>query len=187
MARRGALPSRVVASVGRVTITVLTTAVAGRIRQIAKPLSVAVENISANGRRQSFYRRLPLSARDASIRAMSIHVYQYPKCSTCRKALKWLGEHGIEHTQSDLVAAPISLAKLRDLHKRSGLPIRRFFNTSGESYRNGGFGKKLPGMSDAEALAALAEDGKLVKRPIVDTGKTVLVGFDEDVYAETLR
>ena len=117
---------------------------------------------------------------------MPIHVYQYPKCSTCRKALKWLGERGVKHTQSDLVATPIPLAKLRDLHKRSGLPVRRFFNTSGESYRNGGFGKKLPDMSDTEALAALAEDGKLVKRPIVDTGKTVLVGFDEHVYAETL-
>lgn len=132
-------------------------------------------------------RRLPLGARDGSIRAMPIHVFQYPKCSTCRKALKWLGEHGVKYTESDLVATPISLAKLRDLHKRSGLPIRRFFNTSGESYRNGGFGKKLPAMSDAEALAALAGDGKLVKRPIVDAGKTVLVGFDEDVYAETLE
>jgi arsenate reductase (glutaredoxin) len=117
---------------------------------------------------------------------MPIHVYQYPKCSTCRKALKWLGEHGVKYTHSDLVVTPIPLAKLRDLHKRSGFPIRRFFNTSGESYRNGGFGKKLPDMNDDEALAALAKDGKLVKRPIVDTGKTVLVGFDENVYAQAL-
>jgi arsenate reductase len=117
---------------------------------------------------------------------MAVHVYHYPKCSTCRKAIKWLGEHGVDHTASDLVATPIPLAKLRDLYKRSGLPIRRFFNSSGESYRNGGFGKKLPEMSDADALAALAEDGKLVKRPIVDTGKTVLVGFDEESYAATL-
>ena len=117
---------------------------------------------------------------------MAIHVYQYPKCSTCRKALKWLGEHGVEHSASDLVATPIPLAKLRDLHKRSGLPIKRFFNTSGESYRYGKFGSKLAGMSDAEALAALAADGKLVKRPIIDAGKTVLVGFDEDAYAEAL-
>lgn len=117
---------------------------------------------------------------------MAIHVYQYPKCSTCRKALKWLGEHDVEHSSSDLVATPIPLAKLRDLHARSGLPIKRFFNTSGESYRNGQFGSKLPKMSDAEALAALAADGKLVKRPIVDAGKTVLVGFDEDAYADAL-
>jgi arsenate reductase (glutaredoxin) len=118
---------------------------------------------------------------------MAIHVYQYPKCSTCRKALKWLAAHELAHTHSDLVAAPIPLAKLRELHERSGLPLRRFFNTSGESYRNGGFGARLPKMSDDEALNALAADGKLVKRPIVDTGKTVLVGFDEDAYAKALR
>ena len=115
---------------------------------------------------------------------MAVHVYQYPKCSTCRKALKWLNEHDVAHASSDLVATPIALAKLRDLHKRSGLPIARFFNTSGESYRNGGFKEKLKKMSEADALAALAKDGKLVKRPIVDTGKAVLVGFDEDAYAE---
>ena len=118
---------------------------------------------------------------------MAIHVYQYPKCSTCRKALKWLGEHGHKHTHSDLVAAPIPLAKLRDLHARSGLPIRKFFNISGESYRNGGFGERLPKMSDAEALSALAADGKLVKRPIVDLGKSVLLGFDERAYEQALR
>jgi arsenate reductase len=115
---------------------------------------------------------------------MAVHVYQYAKCSTCRKAVKWLGEHGVTHAQSDLVAQPIPLAKLRELHKRSGLPLARFFNTSGESYRNGGFKEKLKKMSEAEALAALAKDGKLVKRPIVDTGKAVLVGFDEEAYAQ---
>jgi len=117
---------------------------------------------------------------------MAVHVYQYPKCSTCRKALKWLGEHGVTHTHSDLVASPIPLAKLRDLQERSGLPLRRFFNTSGESYRNGKFGERLPKMSESEALKALASDGKLVKRPIVDAGKVVLVGFDEQRYADTL-
>jgi len=114
---------------------------------------------------------------------MRVHVYQYPKCSTCRKALKWLEQHGVEHTQSDLVAQPIALAKLRDLHARSGLALARLFNTSGESYRSGGFKERLKRMSEAEALAALAADGKLVKRPIVDAGKIVLVGFDEKQYA----
>ena len=117
---------------------------------------------------------------------MPVHVYQYPKCSTCRKALKWLDEHDVKHTASDLVATPIPLTKLRDLHARSGLPIRRFFNTSGESYRNGGFGAKLPSMSESEALEALAADGKLVKRPIIDAGKHVLVGFDADAYDDVL-
>ena len=117
---------------------------------------------------------------------MPTKVYQYPKCSTCRKALKWLDGKGIAYEKTDLVAVPPSLASLRDLHRRSGLPIARFFNTSGESYRNGNFKAKLAAMSEAEALAALAKDGKLIKRPIVDTGQAVLVGFDEKAYARTL-
>jgi len=116
-----------------------------------------------------------------------IHVYQYPKCSTCRKALKWLDARHVKYEKSDLVLDPIPLAELKDLHKRSKLPIARFFNTSGESYRAGDFKSRLPKLSDAEALAHLAKDGKLVKRPIVDTGKTVLVGFDEKAYGAAFR
>jgi arsenate reductase len=128
-------------------------------------------------------KRMPAPCLNAA--AMPVHVYQYPKCSTCRKALKWLDERGAKYTKSDLVAEPIALATLKDLKQRSGLPVARFFNTSGESYRAGGFKDRLKAMSEAEALAALAKDGKLVKRPIVDTGKKVLVGFDEDAYEET--
>jgi arsenate reductase len=118
---------------------------------------------------------------------MTIKVYQYPKCSTCRKALKWLDAAGHTYEASDLVAHPPTVSALEDLHARSGLPIGRFFNTSGESYRSGGFKTRLPKMSDAEALAALAADGKLIKRPIVDTGSQVLVGFDEQAYAAAFR
>jgi arsenate reductase len=114
---------------------------------------------------------------------MAIHVYQYPKCSTCRKALAWLDGRGLKYTKSDLVAERIAVAKLDDLHRRSGLPLARFFNTSGESYRTGNFKDRLRTMSDAEALAALAADGKLVKRPIVDAGARVLVGFDAQAFA----
>ena len=117
---------------------------------------------------------------------MSVHIYHYPKCSTCRKARKWLDEHRIEYSDSDLVAAPIALAKLRDLHQRSGLPVARLFNTSGESYRAGNFKERSKRMSDSELLAELAKDGKLVKRPILDAGKLVLVGFDEDAYRDKL-
>ena len=118
---------------------------------------------------------------------MPVHVYQYPKCSTCRNALKWLDQHGVAYEKSDLVAEPIPLAKLKQLHARSGLPIARFFNTSGESYRAGGFKDRLKQMSDAEALAELAKDGKLVKRPVIDTGKSVLVGFDARAYADAFE
>ena len=113
-------------------------------------------------------------------------VYHYPKCSTCRKALRWLDAHAIAYDAQDLVADVPSKSKLTELHRRSGLPIAKFFNTSGESYRSGGFKAKLLKMSDADALAALARDGKLIKRPIVDTGKQVLVGFNEAEYEQRL-
>lgn len=114
-----------------------------------------------------------------------VTIWQYPKCSTCRKALKWLGERGVIADARDIVVTPPPLATLRDLFRRSGLPIARFFNTSGESYRAGGFKDRLKTMSEAQALAALAADGKLIKRPLVDAGGTVLVGFDEATYAAT--
>ncbi len=114
--------------------------------------------------------------------AMANVVYQYPKCSTCRKALSWLDDHGVAVEKRDLVADKIPLATLKDLHRRSGLPLARFFNTSGESYRAGNFKERLRTMSEDEALRALAADGKLVKRPIVDAGSDVLVGFDEAAY-----
>lgn len=116
---------------------------------------------------------------------MSAAVWQYPKCSTCRKALKWMSEHQVAFQATDIVAKPPSATKLRDLWKRSGLPLARFFNTSGESYRAGGFKEKLKTMSDAQALVALAADGKLIKRPLVDAGDAVLVGFDESAYQAT--
>jgi arsenate reductase len=114
---------------------------------------------------------------------MPNHVYQYPKCATCRKALKWLDAHGVKYESTDLVLSPLGVAKLKDLQRRSGLPLARFFNTSGDSYRAGGFKDRLKKMNDSDALAALAKDGKLVKRPILDTGDKVLVGFAEDAYA----
>ena len=118
---------------------------------------------------------------------MATTVYQYPKCGTCRKALQWLDKKGIAYQKVDLVAQPLSAATLRDLLRRSGLPIARFFNTSGESYRAGNFKERVKSLSEAEALSALAKDGKLVKRPLVDYGKTVLVGFDEKTYAATFK
>jgi arsenate reductase len=117
----------------------------------------------------------------------AMKVYHYPKCSTCRKALKWLDAKGKTYEAQNLVEEPPSKAELADLLKRSGLPVKKFFNTSGESYKAGGFKDKVEKMSEAEALAALAKDGKLIKRPIVDAGKTVLVGFDEDAYKSALK
>ena len=104
----------------------------------------------------------------------------YPKCSTCRKAQKWLDEHDVDYDIRDL-------AELELWHQASGLPLKKFFNTSGQLYRSLELSKKLPGMSDAEQYALLASDGMLVKRPILITDDNkVLVGFKEDQWAETL-
>jgi arsenate reductase len=118
---------------------------------------------------------------------MPITVYQYPKCSTCRNAMKWLAAHGIEVQSVDIVSAPPSATVIRRLHEQSGLPLARFFNTSGESYRSGHFKERLKTMSDTEAYKALAGDGKLIKRPLVDAGGTVLVGFDAVAWKTALQ
>lgn len=118
---------------------------------------------------------------------MKATLYQYPKCSTCRKAKSWLQAHGHAAALVDLVATPPDAATLKDLWQRSGQPLRKLFNTSGESYRNGGFKDRLATMSDADALAALAADGKLVKRPILDLGHAVLIGFKEPDWTAALR
>jgi arsenate reductase len=111
-------------------------------------------------------------------------VYQYPKCSTCRKALGYLDAQGVSYESVDIVAKPPSRAQLASALKQSGLPVKRFFNTSGQSYRDGKFGERLPDMTEAQALDALAADGKLIKRPLVVGKGFVLVGFDADQYRE---
>lgn len=118
---------------------------------------------------------------------MTVRVYQYPKCSTCRTALKWLDAHGVAYESIDIVARPPSAPVLRDLLERSAKPIAKFFNTSGESYRGGNFKERLKKMSEAECVEELAKDGKLIKRPLLDAGVDVLVGFDEAVYAATFK
>ena len=111
----------------------------------------------------------------------------YPKCSTCRKAQKWLDEHDVDYNIRDIKTDNPDLAELELWHQASGLPLKKFFNTSGQLYRSLELSKKLPGMSDAEQYALLASDGMLVKRPILVTDDNkVLVGFKEDQWAETL-
>ena len=115
---------------------------------------------------------------------MATKVYHYPNCSTCRKALKWLTAHGVAYDAVDIVATPPKRSELQRA-LASGLPLKKLFNTSGQSYREGGWGQKLGGIGEVEALAALAADGKLIKRPFVLTDERVLVGFDEATYAAT--
>ena len=115
-----------------------------------------------------------------------LRVFHYPQCSTCKKAIKWLAAHDVAVELIDIVQHPPSKAELREVLKSAGIPLKKLFNTSGVSYREGGFGERLKTMTEAEALDALAKDGKLVKRPLV-LGKGVqLVGFDEAAYGEAL-
>ena len=108
-----------------------------------------------------------------------VKVYCYSKCSTCRKALNWLEEHGIAHTVVDIKTQHPDEEALRAFYKQSGLPLKRFFNTSGIPYRELGLSKKLADMSEDEQLRLLASDGMLVKRPLVVGEGFVLTGFKE--------
>ena len=117
---------------------------------------------------------------------MTIKVYQYPKCGTCKKALRWLDAHGVAYESIDIVAKPPSKTALKKHVATAGLELKRWFNTSGQSYRQGGFKEKLATMSAAEAIEALAADGKLIKRPVVVGDDFVLVGFKEPEYAAKL-
>ncbi|MEM7135316.1 MAG: arsenate reductase family protein [Myxococcota bacterium] len=117
---------------------------------------------------------------------MSLVVYHYPNCSTCKKALAFLREHNIEFRAKDIVETPPSETLLRKAHKLSGLALRKLFNTSGKSYREGGFKDRLDSMSERDAIRALAADGKLIKRPLVFGDGFALVGFQEDQWGEVL-
>ena len=108
-----------------------------------------------------------------------IQVYCYSKCSTCRKALQWLDEHGIEHQVIDIKSDHPDEETLRWYYVKSRLPLKRFFNTSGIQYREQELSKKLPTMSEDAQFRLLASDGMLVKRPLLVGEDFVLTGFKE--------
>jgi arsenate reductase len=118
--------------------------------------------------------------------APPIEVFHYPKCDTCRKALKWLDERDIAHTRVDIVEHPPSVAKLEKALQLAGVELRKLFNTTGQSYRGGGWKDKLATISKADALAALSRDGKLIKRPLVLGRDLALIGFDAAEWAKKL-
>ena len=108
----------------------------------------------------------------------------YPKCSTCKKAKAWLIENSVEFTDRHIKDHNPSYEELREWYERSGLPLKRFFNTSGLKYKELGLKDKLPQMSEEEQYELLATDGMLVKRPILVGKKKVLVGFKEKEWLE---
>ena len=112
---------------------------------------------------------------------------QYPPCSTCQKAKKWLNEQEVAYTDRHIKEQNPTAAEIDAWQEKSGLELKKFFNTSGMIYRDLGLKDKLPGLSREEQLALLASDGMLVKRPILVTEDTVLVGFKEKDWEKLLQ
>lgn len=110
----------------------------------------------------------------------------YPKCSTCIKAKKWLDENGMKYTERHIVEDNPKFEELKEWIVRSGLPLKKFFNTSGLLYKEMQLKDKLPTMSEEEQLKLLATNGMLVKRPLVVNDNTVLIGFKEAEWRENL-
>lgn len=117
---------------------------------------------------------------------MKLIFIQYPACDTCRKAWKWLETHRIEFTDRLIVENRPTVEELKTWIPQSGLPLKKFFNTSGILYKELQLKDKLPGMTEDEQLSLLASNGKLVKRPLLILGNRVLVGFNEKEWEEAL-
>jgi len=111
---------------------------------------------------------------------------EYPKCTTCQKAKGWLDTHGIEYTDRHIKEQKPTKEELEEWHKKSGLPLKRFFNTSGQLYRGMGLKEKLADMSEEEQYEVLASDGMLVKRPLLVGEDFVLTGFREKEWEERI-
>ncbi|MBR3888676.1 MAG: arsenate reductase family protein [Clostridia bacterium] len=118
---------------------------------------------------------------------MKVLFVEYPKCTTCQKAKKWLVEHGVEFEDRHIVEKNPSAAEIKKWWKMSGLELRKFFNTSGLKYKELALKDKLPTMSDEEKIKLLSSDGMLVKRPLVVMDDDVLVGFKEDEWKGKLK
>ena len=110
---------------------------------------------------------------------MMTKVYCYEKCSTCKKALKWLDDNHVQYEAIDIKSSHPDEATLRELHEKSALPLKKFFNTSGMLYREMQLSSKIPTMTEDEQFRLLASDGMLVKRPLLVTDSAVLTGFKE--------
>lgn len=107
---------------------------------------------------------------------------EYPKCTTCQKAKKWLDDNGIEYVDRHIKEDNPTYEELSEWYKKSGQPLKKFFNTSGLLYKSLNLKEKLPSMSEEEQLRLLATDGMLVKRPLIISGKDVFAGFRPDEW-----
>lgn len=111
---------------------------------------------------------------------------QYPKCSTCQKAKKWLDAHNIPYTERHIVNENPSYDELKEWYGKSGLPLKKFFNTSGLLYKDMRLKEKLPDMSEEDQLKLLATNGMLVKRPLIVSNDMILIGFKEAEWSERM-
>ncbi len=111
----------------------------------------------------------------------------YPRCTTCARAEEWLEKNGVEYTARNIKEQNPTADELRKWYKISGLPLSRFFNTSGILYKSMGLKEKLPSMTDEEKIALLATDGMLVKRPLLITDRSAVPGFKESVWADEIK
>lgn len=111
--------------------------------------------------------------------------YTYPKCTTCRKAKKWLDDKGVQYNDINIAEQPPSKEELKKIYQASGYELKKFFNTSGMKYRELGLKDKLPEMGEEEQLELLASDGMLIKRPLAWDGEKATLGFKEADYENT--
>ena len=118
--------------------------------------------------------------------ALSYQFICYPKCTTCQRARRWLMEHDVPFAERDIKSDHPTAGELESWYRESGLPLKKFFNTSGLLYKSLALREKLPGMDEQEQLALLATDGMLVRRPILVGKETVLVGFREEEWERRL-
>ena len=118
---------------------------------------------------------------------MVLKLIQYPRCTTCKKAEKWLKDEGISYEAVHIVEQTPTKDELKAIWEKSELPLKKFFNTSGMKYKELGLKDKLSSMSEDEQLELLASDGMLIKRPIVTDGEKVTLGFKETDFAESWK
>lgn len=117
---------------------------------------------------------------------MTAVLHAYTGCSTCKSARRWLDEHGVAYREVDIITRPPSVEDLRSIRERSGVSVRRLFNTSGQLYRSGNYAARLNDMDDETALAELAANGMLIRRPLLVREDVALVGFRPEEYAAAL-
>ncbi|MEH7096198.1 arsenate reductase family protein [Neobacillus vireti] len=116
---------------------------------------------------------------------MALTFYWYPKCGTCRNAKKWLDAHHLSYEEVHIVEQPPSREQLQEYYQKSGLELKKFFNTSGLKYRELGIKDKMKTATEGELLDLLSSDGMLIKRPILTDGERVTVGFKEEEFEKT--